>query len=414
MAEAHGVIHRLAPGGIGADDRARCLLQFDRHALEHAHVPHPGPLALPADDAGDAGGAQVGGIGEHFRESQGAVLALEIGNRETADLNDVGGIERIPDVDGAGIQPHRQGLEFERAAGFVRAGDGAVEAFLGARGPEPVGVVIGQRHHRQDFAGVHVHHDAGGADRAEHVLRGEQFLPHHVLHTDVQGQAQRLAGFADFLVERHFGARDPVFVDIDPADHVRGDAAQRVMALLGLAEIDAGDAQIVDAGFLVRGDLAFEVDEPFALVGQALDRALHVQARQHGFQFPRDIGGIGDGGGVREDRACGLRHGQRLAHTIDDHRPLSWQDAVGDRFQRPVRDRRNGFLRHLRLHRVQDGDPGDARADDGEHRGETAGGDDQPAAAAIHCFPAAFFGGGDVEMLHPLHRVVRRRAAADP
>jgi hypothetical protein len=52
-----------------------------------------------------------------------------------------------------------------------------------------------------------------------------------------------------------------MLVHIDPAQHVSGDPAHRVVTLLGRQEIDSRNAQIVDLDLLLRGDPPVEEDE---------------------------------------------------------------------------------------------------------------------------------------------------------
>jgi hypothetical protein len=186
------------------------------------------------------------------------------------------------------------------------------------------------------------------------------------------------------------------------------------MALLGLAEIHAGDAQVVDAGFLIGSDLTLDIDEALVRFRQPLERHLHVQPGQHGLELLHRLRRIADRVGIRVSLARRLRDRERLTVAVDDHRARTGREDVGDGLQRPFRDRRHRLARHLRVNRIDDGDPGDPKRDHGEHGREQAGGDHQPAAAALDRFTPAPFGGGDLEMLHAQHRVPWRRTAADP
>ena len=83
-------------------------------------------------------------------------------------------------------------------------------------------------------------------------------------------QAQRRRIVAQPLVEGFLDAGDAMLVHVDAAEHLGGEVAHRVVALLAGLEVDAGDAEGVDLHLLARRDLAFEVDELLGALGQAL------------------------------------------------------------------------------------------------------------------------------------------------
>ena len=234
----------------------------------------------------------------------------------------VRGVELVPDVDDAGIQRHRRGLQLERAARLVHAGHRAVEPVIGGRVAEIVGVVVGQADHRQHLARVHVHHDAAAADRLEEVHRLGQLVAHHGLHAHVDRQPQRRAVGEQPLVEELLDAGDAVLVDVDAAEHLRGGAAHRIVPLLGGPEIDPGNAESVDGKLLARRDLALEIDELPVGLGQARRCGRLIEARQHLLQPMRRIGGIDDLARIGEHRDGRQRDRQDLAIAVGDHRPL--------------------------------------------------------------------------------------------
>ena len=147
-----------------------------------------------------------------------------------ADLDVVGGIERVPDMGGPEIECHRRGLELERAARLEHAGDGAIKAVVRRGVAKIVGVVIGQADHRDHFAGPHIHHDAAGADGLELFLGFFQLVAHHALHAHVNREPQRFAVMRETFFESAFDAGDAVAVDIDAAEHLGGDTAERIAA----------------------------------------------------------------------------------------------------------------------------------------------------------------------------------------
>ena len=79
-----------------------------------------------------------------------------------------------------------------------------------------------------------------------------QLVAHHGLHAHVERQAQRRRVLVQPLVEEALDAGDAVAVHVHAAEHLRGDAAERIVAVLGRLEIDAGDAEGVDRQFLPR------------------------------------------------------------------------------------------------------------------------------------------------------------------
>ena len=148
-------------------------------------------LPLRPHEVRDMRGAEVGRIGQYLRQIEPAVFTLEILDGEAADLDRTGRVELIPDVHEAGVQRHRRRLQFERATGLVTLLDRPVLSLFLGGGAEIVGVVVGQADDGQHFAGIHIHHHAGGADRTEGAHRRQQFLTHHGLHAHIDRQPQR-------------------------------------------------------------------------------------------------------------------------------------------------------------------------------------------------------------------------------
>ena len=162
------------------------------------------------------------------------------------------GVEHRPELGGAAVERHRRGLQLEGAAGLVHAGDGAVEALLRPGVAELVGVEVRQADHGDDFAGADVHDDAAGADRLELGHRLTELVAHRRLHAHVDRQAQRLRVLAQPLVEEPLDAGHALGVHVHRAHDVRRDPALRVAPLLGVLEIDAGDAEVVHRELLAR------------------------------------------------------------------------------------------------------------------------------------------------------------------
>ena len=112
-------------------------------------------------------------------------------------------------------------------------------------GVEPVAgprrVDLGQRDGGDDLAGVGFEHEAGGRRRRVARRRQLQLLGKRVLHADVDGQAQRLASACARDPARAstrpvssssaLDAGQPLVVDVDGAEEVAGERAQRIGAL---------------------------------------------------------------------------------------------------------------------------------------------------------------------------------------
>jgi hypothetical protein len=80
---------------------------------------HPRPLPLAADRLGHPRGADVGRIGEDFRQIEPAFLALEVADREAADMDRHRGVEPVPDLHGAAVERQRGVLQLEGGARLV-------------------------------------------------------------------------------------------------------------------------------------------------------------------------------------------------------------------------------------------------------------------------------------------------------
>ena len=407
MAEADRHRGDLFPVRRGGDQGTGGFRQLDADALEHAHVAQPVALALGAHGLGDVGGAEVGRVGEHFRQHQRALLAFEVGDREAADMDRVAGVIDVPQVRDAAVQGHRGGLQLERAAGFVDAGDGAVEPLrVGGRANE-VGIIVGQADHGQHFAGTHVHHDAAAADGVEILQRLGQFVAHDGLDLDVERQLQLRVVLAQPLIELLFHPGDAVAVHVHAAEHMGRGAAERVAAALGLFEIHAGYAEIVDRHLFARVELAGEVDELLFRVGQPFGGLGLVQFRQDLLELVRGFRRVDHFLGVGVERDGGQRHREELAVAIGDHGALRADRGVGGllRFQQ-LGDR---TLRTMRHQRLDDGGIRELQCHGQEQQREAGGGEDQPPAGFFQFGAAMQVRRGDPHVLHHGHGAAARR-----
>jgi hypothetical protein len=114
------------------------------------------------------------------------------------------------------------------------------------------------------------------------------------------------------LLEEALDAGHATPVDIDAADHMRGDAAEREAALFGGLELDAGDAEGVDGELFARRDLPGDIDE-LPIVGCELALQLGRVQPQHGMSFDRGLVGVDQDLGVGEDAGGRQRHGEDFA-----------------------------------------------------------------------------------------------------
>ncbi len=347
------------------------------------------------------------------------MLALEVADGEAADADRRRGVEAVPDVDRAAVERQRRVLQLEGAARLVHAGHRAVEPLLGRGLADEVGVVVGQAHHGDDLAGAHVHHDAAGADGVEIGHRLEQLVAHDGLHAHVDGQAQRRRVLAQALVEEPLHPGHAAAVDVDAADDLGGDPAEREAPALGGLEIDARDAERVDLQLLARGDLAGEVDEFLGLGGQPAAEHVGVEPGQHAAQLLHGRVDVEHLGRVGDDAGGGQRDGEDLAVAVGDGRAGRAHAEIGGRrggAGRGLGRRRLGPARlgdRAGQHGVEDGGVGELHGQQAEQRGKAAGGDGEALAADGHGGEAGRVGaGGEADGLHPRHRAGGRRTEA--
>ena len=225
-AVAEGDGHRVDLAPRRRDQRGADLRQLDRRRLQEAEAPEEFALAVAADVERHAHRADVGRVHEDLGHRQPALLALVVGDREARDLDRLGGVVPVGHRRGAGVERHRRVEDLEGRAQLVDAERVAVEARLRLGLAGRVRIEIGQRHHRQQFAGVDVEHHRGAADGAEFLDRGEQLLADEVLDADVERQPQRVDRLLQAVVEILLDAGEAALVDVGEADDMRGRAAR--------------------------------------------------------------------------------------------------------------------------------------------------------------------------------------------
>ena len=197
--------------------------------------------------------------------------------------------------------------DLERRARLVDVGDDAVAPLRGRGRAELVRVEAGRDRHREHAAGARVEHDRAASlgaplldrvaqhrlrvrldamvDRQEDVVAGPLRLRRdHVDHTAGRIADGRLAaGLADErLVERALEPFEAVVVDPGVAEHVRSDAALRVVAQLLGVEPEPGQVQLLQRRRLRGVGLPLDVDEVARLVGEERVELLGVDSERVG------------------------------------------------------------------------------------------------------------------------------------
>ena len=308
-----------------------------------------------------------------FRYREHAVLGVEIVDRELAVLQRATGVDRGLERELAGVERHREGERLEGGAHLVDAGGEAIDAGGVERLARIVGVVVGNRDHRDDLARAHVGEKTGHRQGLEFRARGNQLVAHGVLDAQVDGKLDRLLQAVGgepgqvqvgepAPVEPLLDAGDALIVDIDVADEMGDLGAVRIDALVLRQEADAGQPEAMNLLTLLGRDLALEPDEaalggkPFAQLGsvrvghdggQQLGRLVDVDdavrlAEQRG---RADVG--------RQDFAVAIENvGPRGRHrVVPGGTPRALTVGRGREHHQPGRDDR------IAQHEDQDGEP---------------------------------------------------------
>ena len=132
------------------------------------------------------------------------------------------------------------------------------------------------------------------------------------------------------LLEEALHAGDAVAVDIDAAQHLGGDAAERIAAPLGRLEVDARNAERVDRQLLPRGDLAGEVDELLARSASRCAAAASSSCGSTCFSLWAASAGSIISRGLANSAGGGQRDRQDLAVAVGDH-GAAWRCSSGSR-----------------------------------------------------------------------------------
>ena len=269
-------------------------------------------MALDPDRQGDAGGADVRRIGEDLRDGEDAVLGVIVADVEMAVAQRAARVEGRIERDLAGVERHGDGQRLEGRAHLVDAGGEPVDVVGIERLLRIARIVVGHRHHRDDFAGTHVENEAGGGLGLELLLRAHQLVAHRVLDAQVDGELDRLllvvdgeAGAMEIgeaaAVDPLLHAGDALIVHVDVADQVGDLVEVGIDALVLVEEAEAGNAEAVHLLLLARRDLALEPCEP-APGAEALARFGGVEVGHHGGEELERLVGIDDPPRLREQR----------------------------------------------------------------------------------------------------------------
>ena len=266
------------------------------------------------------------------RHRQPAVLAVEVGDGELADAQPMRGIEGIGDAHGAGIERHRCGEALEGRAHLEHANRRAVHLVAVESLVPVVGVIIGDRAHRDHLPGVHVEHDADGCNRlvAPHGLH--QFIAHHVLDAQVERQLDRLERTArsrcagsearvlqvvqERAVDVLFHAGDAVIVDVDAAEHMRSGRSAGIETAVLDAKADAGNTELMDGLLLPGRDLSLDICE-LGVARQNLPQSSAVEVGKDGGDHLRRLVGVDHVARLGEERGGADIGGERLPVAVD-------------------------------------------------------------------------------------------------
>ena len=324
-------VHRFEWPPLGSRRQGpSALSQFDFDRREEAELRQKCPLPFLANLIGDLRRPDVRAFLHDLGNRALPIIRVRIMNDVAVDVKLVGAIvdfsERFHDT---GIHRHRDREWLEGRTHFIDPEGRAVEIGFGSGLPGNVRIERRQRSHRQHFTRVDIHDHACGADRRVGVHRRAQLMFERLLDLARDRQGNRVAarsGVGQLLVERAFGARRAVAVDIGKANDMRREAGLGVEAVGGALERQPGLAERVDCFDQLRRGTALEEEE-------RLVRAQH-----------REIGGFvmlghqpGEGAGELElvaddlgrlerDRPHVDRTGEQMPVAVDDV-AARWDEA---------------------------------------------------------------------------------------
>ena len=333
-------------------------------------------MVVDSERQRELGGADVGRVGEDFRDRQHPVLRVVVVDGELAVAQRAARVEFGVEIHAPAIEPHRQGQRLEGRTHFIDAGGQPVDARRIVGFLRIVRIVIGFRRHGDDLAGVDVEDQAGRGLGAEFLARLGQFVAQRELHAQIERQIDRplqAVGGKPRHVQRgealpvqpFLDAGDALVVDIHMADLMRDRRPVRIDALVLGEEADAGETEAVNFLLLLGGDFALEPDEA-ALRRQPLAHFAGVEIGHHrGQQFDRLVD-VDQLARLGEQRRCLDVGGDDGAIAVEDVGTRGGDGVLGDAAARAV------TVAHRREHHqtqrddaVDTGDGDDGEAEPG-------------------------------------------------
>ena len=213
----------------------------------------------------------------------------------------ISGVVAVLDAGDAEVESRGHGEGLEGGAELVGAQRGTVEEGLCRAAIRRLGIERREADQGQQLAGLHVHHHAGGAERAMGGHGVLERLGESVLDPDVERErkraAVRLGAPPQLRVGRLFDAGETAIVHVREPDRVGEEAPLRIDALLLAFQPEAGDAEPVDGVRLLwrevvpqQGGLLAGGDER----GRARRVEIGEQAteRSHGLLAIEDLAGL--------------------------------------------------------------------------------------------------------------------------
>src|ERR1700730_4103054 len=327
---------------------------------------------------------------QDFGDVQYPVLAVIVPDREAPDVDRMSRVIGTGQCRGAVVQRHRHGKDLEERTELIDAESVPVEhpvrerngGMVGIRSARVVRIKIGQRHHRQDFAGVDIHDQPGSAFRGEVVDDPLQFLAEDVLGAEVERQLQRLPAILQRVVEPALDPGEARIVDAGVADDMRRQRPIRIDSTLFVLELQPRYPELIDLVLFARRQVALDVYEALARGQLGVDIGA-FEARESLHQLTGGVGRVDDLFGVGVDRGAVERGCEQLAVAVDD---------VGAGWPRWYR---YPEARHVRLggaaafqHHHFD----DPQRDCCKNTGEQDTGDEKPGATSFQGLPRRTLG----------------------
>ena len=184
--------HRVELAPVLGHQRLGALRQLGAQPIELTHLPQERLVTLDAHHQRQSRGADVGGMGEHFRHGQNAMGGVKIVDGEVSVAQAFAGVDARIERDLARVERHRQRQRLEGRTHLV---DADVEAVDPRWVLDEVGgivrIEIRQRFQCDDFAGGDVEDRPGGRLGLETRQAGDEFVAQGVGRLEVERQLDR-------------------------------------------------------------------------------------------------------------------------------------------------------------------------------------------------------------------------------